>query len=254
MSDEIENQHRVSDEQTFAVLEVGAAFAALTDQEKRYAHFLSLASWHGSLICLEQCSAESAPLFGVLLRLFSYQSCDALRVAALAAGVDAVDFERFLRFSATFLGNMGNYLSFGDTKLIPALPAVAFRACVAATSAQGALRTDLLARCDAVLGAVYSVEPRVRELGYPDVATSTYYSPSVTRAQIDTVNKFMTERGMRLLLSITYLKLCAHFELCIPLGRHLCLQHAPAGQRGTLRCARAAHRVRAPVRRPERRV
>jgi dipeptidyl-peptidase-3 len=102
------------------VQEVGVAFAALTEEEKKYAHFLSLASWNGALICLEQTSPESPQLFGLFTRLFSYQSVESLKASALNQGIAAVDVERFLRFAATFFGNMGNYLSFGDTKLVPA--------------------------------------------------------------------------------------------------------------------------------------
>jgi dipeptidyl-peptidase-3 len=106
------------------------------------------ASWHGALICLEQTSTESPALFGLFQRLFSCQSVDALRASAVGGGdgaVSAVDFERFLRFAASFYGNMGNYLSFGDTKLVPNLPAATFRAIVAASSAQGALKAELVA-------------------------------------------------------------------------------------------------------------
>ena len=69
-----------------------------------------------------------------------------MRASAVGGNaVSALDFERFLRFAAAFYGNMGNYLSFGDTKLVPNLPADAFRAIVAASSAQGALKAELLA-------------------------------------------------------------------------------------------------------------
>jgi len=33
-------------------------------------------------------------------------------------GVSSEDFEEFLIYAAAFYGNMGNYLSFGDTKFI----------------------------------------------------------------------------------------------------------------------------------------
>jgi hypothetical protein len=88
-------------------------------------------------------------------------------------------------------------LSFGDTKFIPGVPAAQFRAIITATSAQGALRDELLSLCDRVLPATYSLDPHVRELGFPDrPAVSTYYSPNVTQAQIELVNAFMAERDI----------------------------------------------------------
>jgi len=42
-----------------------------------------------------------------------------LQEKAKAAGVSVEDFEAFMQFVACFYGNMGNYLSFGDTKFVP---------------------------------------------------------------------------------------------------------------------------------------
>ena len=62
-------------------LEAEEAFNGLTDDEKRYCHFLSRGSWAGAPICLLQTSPESVPLFLLLRQLFSRQSVASLRTA-----------------------------------------------------------------------------------------------------------------------------------------------------------------------------
>ena len=72
-------------------LEAREAFEGLSEKEKHYCHFLSRASWEGSVICLLQTSPESAPIFLLLKELFSSQSIQTLREAT----ADCVSDEEF---------------------------------------------------------------------------------------------------------------------------------------------------------------
>ena len=66
-------------------LECKAAFDALEDKEKKYAHFLSQADYEGGLIVLVQTSPESVPIFLLFQRLFSEQDFVSLKKSAQAA-------------------------------------------------------------------------------------------------------------------------------------------------------------------------
>ena len=66
-------------------LDCKAAFDALDDTEKKYAHFLSQADYEGSLIVLVQTSVESVPIFLLFQRLFAEQDIESLKKSALAA-------------------------------------------------------------------------------------------------------------------------------------------------------------------------
>ncbi len=136
----------------------------MSEEEQKYAHFLSLASWHGSLICLEQTSPESPVIFTFFQRLFGAQPIVEWKARASAAGVPIEHIRRVLLYAAAFYGNMGNYLSFGDSKFIPKITAADFRACVVSTTHDA----SLIALCDSVLPAMYSLTPDVIELGFPD--------------------------------------------------------------------------------------
>lgn len=166
---------------------VKEAFEKLTDQEKQYAHYISQASWFGSKICLHQLSPESAPLFDIFQKVFSSNQVPKLRDSASKAGVSKEDFDHFLQYVAVFYGNMGNYLSFGDTKFVPRLPQDKFEAVL--TSASNA--SDVQSLWNQCKDRVYSLDASVRQLGLEDKGVSTYYSPDVTESEIAKVQKFM---------------------------------------------------------------
>ena len=60
------------------------------------------------------------------------QTVDELKAAS---GVSADAFTHFLVFAAGVFGNMGNFLSFGDTKIMPECDATAFRRILEASAA-----------------------------------------------------------------------------------------------------------------------
>ena len=76
-------------------LECRSAFDGLTDEERKYAHFLSRAAYEGGLIVLLQTSSESAAIFMLLQSLFSEQTFDSLKEAAKKADrrITNEDFE-----------------------------------------------------------------------------------------------------------------------------------------------------------------
>ena len=89
-------------------LQAREAFEGLSEKERRYCHYLSRASWEGSLACLLQTSAESAPAFLLLKALFSAQTPADLR-QALAGSVSEEEFQ---------VGReLANSLSFSPSRL-----------------------------------------------------------------------------------------------------------------------------------------
>lgn len=98
-------------------LDADLAFSGLTEKEKLYSYWLGRASWEGAVMCLTQTSPESLPIFCTLITAFSAQPVGDLVGRALAAGVSTEEVEEVMMFCAAFFGNMGNYKSFGDTKV-----------------------------------------------------------------------------------------------------------------------------------------
>ena len=107
----------------------------MTDNEKLYSYNLNVGCWAGALSCLAQTSPESPKFFLLLHKLFAADDVTDLEKKCLASirpvliraimlsmcadGVQQEDWDAFIQFCACFYGNMGNYLSFGDTKFVP---------------------------------------------------------------------------------------------------------------------------------------
>eukprot|EP00727_Mastigamoeba_balamuthi_P009394 m51a1_g5077 putative dipeptidyl peptidase 3 isoform x1 (698) ;mRNA; r:225948-228925 len=173
---------RVPSNVPFCQLDCSRAWEGLSEAERQYAHHLSRASWAGAPICLHQTSPESPAAFALVHRVFRAASPRQLREdGALAPGAA----DAFVEYAASLLGNMGNYLSFGDTKFIPrctkeewsSVAESAARRCASPADAEAIRR--LLAQC---VDGVFALDPpRVRQLGFGDDGVSAYYEGGVSR-------------------------------------------------------------------------
>eukprot|EP00795_Rhopilema_esculentum_P003075 gene3075-1361_t len=177
-------------------LECKGAFDALEDQEKKYAHFLSQAAYEGGLIVLLQTSCESVPIFLLFQRLFAEQNIESLKKAAQEADkrITDDDFQALLAYAAGVYSNMGNYKSFGDTKIIPAISKEKLKAIIWESEAfknHSVLIEPLWGECNK---AIYNVEPQFQELGLEEKGISTYYSSNCTRSDLKIVGDFMNEK------------------------------------------------------------
>ena len=101
----------------YFALSVGGAFRDLTPKQRLYAHHLSMASWFGAQICAQQISPESLPAMHLFHKLLSHNTMNDLRGMS---GVDSEEVDKFFEYVALVYSNMGNYLSAGDTKFVPA--------------------------------------------------------------------------------------------------------------------------------------
>ncbi|KAK3383378.1 putative dipeptidylpeptidase III [Lasiosphaeria ovina] len=173
-------------------LEIAKHFEALTDKQKRYAHFISQASFAGNRIVLRQVSPESEHVYDFVIALHK-ASAGNWKALAEKAGVAQDGLVAFLQYAAQFLGNSGNYKSFGDSKFIPRCPESVFAA-LASTS------PDAKKHYTATKGAIFSSDkPGLLHLGFPDDGhLTTYYpdSPDITKDEIEAVSKWMQAKGL----------------------------------------------------------
>ena len=123
-----------------------------------------------------------------------YRNCNgdwpALRTKA---GVSDEELTHFLQYATQFLGNTGNYKSFGDAKFIP-------RCSEAAFAALAAVSPEAEAYYNATNGEIFSAENQgLLHLGYRDAGhMTTYYpeSPNITQNEIETVTAWMGKVGL----------------------------------------------------------
>ena len=150
------------------------------------------ASFAGNRIVLRQTSPEAEAIYDFIIALHNSSGGDWKSVAQ-KAGVDEAGLSAFLHYAAQFLGNAGNYKSFGDSKFIPRCSEAVFAA-LATTS------PDAESYYKATNGAIFSTDkPGLLHLGFTDDGhLTTYYpdSPDITKNEIDAVAKWMQEKGL----------------------------------------------------------
>lgn len=78
------------------------------------------ACFAGTRIVLRQISPESEPIYDFIVALHKHCKGDYPAIAK-DAGLSQDDIDAYLNYAAQFLGNLGNYKSFGDSKFVPRL-------------------------------------------------------------------------------------------------------------------------------------
>ena len=124
----------------------------------------------------------------------------------------------FLEYAAQFLGNCGNYKSFGDSKFIPRISAEVLSK-LASVSEECA---EALDKASSTAGGIYETkDPSMMHFGYPENGhLSTYYpdSPDITKEEITLIGEFLENK--KLLLENTRLRKTrsGDFEVLIASG------------------------------------
>lgn len=137
-------------------------------------------------------SPESEPIFDFIIAL--HKSCNGdWKALGQKAGVADEDLTFFLQYCAQFLGNGGNYKSFGDSKFIPRCKESDVEK-LAATSPEAEKFYK------ATKGGIFSANhSALMHLGYPDEGhLTTYYpeSPDVTKAELTAIANWMEKKGL----------------------------------------------------------
>ncbi len=189
-------RHVTPEELPVRVLDATDSFHGLSEKEKLYAHWMGVASWLGSMVTFDQVSAESPALLEMFQRLYSKDRI-ALRKAATRRGVSDKELRWLRQYAACFYSNMGNYLSFGDTKFIPRISREQFAIVVdAAARLADPVDTRLLELWSTHARRIYSLGPDERQLGIGSEGRSNYYGENVTSEDIALVKAFMVERKL----------------------------------------------------------
>lgn len=168
-------------------LNVAAAFKELTPKQRLYSHYMLQASWLGTSVCAGQLSQESLPLLRSFYKLFKAHPAPALKDMALKAGVSEQEYKYFLEYVAMLYSNMGNYLAFGDSKLIPRCEPASLEKIYAAAGQP--LDAELVK-------TIYDVSESKRSLDFPPAGISAYYSANITKEDALLANEFLSSKNM----------------------------------------------------------
>ncbi|KAJ4296696.1 hypothetical protein N0V90_006744 [Kalmusia sp. IMI 367209] len=185
-------QYLADDPPTVVNLAIKPHFEALSDKEKLYAHHLSLACFAGSRIVLRQVSPEAEFIYDFIVALHKHSNGD-YPALAKEAGLSQEDIDAYLNYAAQFLGNLGNYKSFGDSKFVPRVEPRQLKALATVSETTKGLY-------DQFKDAIYPGNDIGKlHLGYPSAGhVSTYYpdSPDITKEEITGVSDFLESKRL----------------------------------------------------------
>ncbi|KAI0167004.1 dipeptidyl peptidase III [Hypoxylon sp. FL1284] len=162
-------------------LGIAQLFAGLSEQEKRYSHYMSRAAWSGTRIILRQVSPESIAIFDFILELHRLCGGDWKQLSR-DGGIDEEEMQAWLEYAATFLSNIGNYYGSGDQKFVP-------RTKPTTLQRLSSLSPKLSNLYEGIQSSLVTIPPFT--LGYPSaVAQSAYYEGGLEKDEIALVNKY----------------------------------------------------------------
>ncbi|XP_059174318.1 dipeptidyl peptidase 3-like isoform X2 [Physella acuta] len=176
------------------LLDCKEAFDGLTPEEKLYAHYLAQASFKGGLIVLFQTSPESPGIFLLLQKLFRAQAPEEISTLAQSSGLTNEDVEAFFIYAAAFYNNMGNYKSFGDTKIVPEVDKTKLEALIKASKAYQQDPATVQRLWDDVKDRMYSLEGKQKELGLGEKGTTTYFSGNCDEKDAKLAQQFLDKK------------------------------------------------------------
>ena len=141
---------------------------------------------------LRQLSPESEPIYDFIIALHKHCNGD-YDVVAKDAGLSKDDLDAYLNYAAQFLGNLGNYKSFGDSKFVPRLEPRQLKALATVSK-------TALGFYEQFKDAIFAGNDIAKlHLGYPsDGHVSTYYpdSPDITKEEIAGVSDFLADQKL----------------------------------------------------------
>ena len=114
-----------------------------------------------------------------------------LKAAALKSGVPDEDFTSFMVYCNGIYTNMGNYRGYGDSKIVPKLPAQSFEAIVKASQAYSADPDTVSAIWDAVKGPMYKLTTRQKQLGLGCKGVTTYFSDNCDQEDAERITRYV---------------------------------------------------------------
>lgn len=112
-------------------------------------------------------------------------------------GFSKVSITQLSVYIAAFYANFGNFLSFGDSKLIPQLPKYQFLQFLKATAAYSKHGAEFDFIWANIQDVMYSVEPPYAQIGFQDKnGLSGYYSANMRQEEVEQCNLFLQSIGL----------------------------------------------------------
>ncbi|ELP92790.1 dipeptidyl peptidase III, putative [Entamoeba invadens IP1] len=167
-------------------LDCAKAWEQLTKEEKEYVYHLNKGNWATFLISVKQCSVEAFDIFVAFLKMYRTMNHTELLQASKSSENAKKGYSDYV---ASFFANGGNYLSFGDKKFIPSCTPEEF---LEITKCSG------LNLFEHLVDIIYNTSKELLHYGIPPEGCTTYYSPNMTKEEIEHLNTLLLKKGLLL--------------------------------------------------------
>jgi len=147
-------------------------------------------------VVLLQTSPESPDIFRLIMRIARAQDTGSLRQAAIDSGLTEQEVTAYFVYCAGFLGNMGNYKGFGDSKFVPNLPVEKLALLVSASEACKAEKELVMQLWEAVKEPMYSLSDKEKQLGLGGKGVTKYFTPNCSLEDSDLINRFFKTKSL----------------------------------------------------------
>ncbi|GMM33141.1 dipeptidyl-peptidase III [Saccharomycopsis crataegensis] len=163
-------------------------FENLTEKEQKYAYYLHKASHLGSRAVLKSVSNESNSIFDLILEFHKSIGGD---YSALKSEFGDDQVEGYLEYASQFLGNLGNFKSFGDVKFIPSIDESVFTKIIKSSNDD-----KIISLYNGISAKIFSTNENDILLGLnkdqSHINSSYYVGAPFTDNEIKTVNRVLT--------------------------------------------------------------
>lgn len=163
----IDPSHYVGTNLQVGNLHIRKVLNGLTEQEKKYSAYLTLAGWSGYPILNKQISRNSYSIYEFLSEFILTYPKEKL--------IEAVNQKNsplfyLVEFAAAFFYNSGEYEGFGDTKMYPRVTKEELKEIVK----EYPKLKELLDKC---IDKIYDVDLSIKHIGFNPGGHTAYYSP-----------------------------------------------------------------------------
>lgn len=169
-------------------LKTGKVINGLTERNRAYATYLSLAASAGALVLMDQVHPQCRKIHEFAKEFMKKIGIDTLRQYSANSGTKEF---YLMEYFAQFYYNYGNYMGFGDTKFIPRCSQQELREIINGD----ANLTNLL---DACIDDIYSLDEKSLRIGFgPENSTAYYFPQDFSKDEVTAIDDILTKAGIK---------------------------------------------------------
>jgi len=179
-------QYLTPEKLTVVNLDSKQAYNQLEHNEKQYLYYIYRACWAGARIVARQCSEESNMLLDII-KSFTQENLNEFKSTT---DISDDDKNNFLNYFALVAANLGNYRSFGDSKILPRIENSKMKT-IFESYFKDTLETYL-----SIEDLIYDSSNSKLLLGYNPDNVNCYHTSNMTKQEVDIIDEYIVKKEL----------------------------------------------------------